>query len=690
MAGYEGFLNPPQAYDDMVSSIVAKDARYQYFEGRAFTTAFTRIENAIKGEARSQNRIWKQHEREYGKKDLIVKLQTKKAQYEHVEIYLWRTLVQALTQAQGVSNPSQLKGYPGDNYPVSSTSKDKVNFWDWLMFYQITSKANARGGFDSLDNSSKTYCILRSDEMYEYLRKTPQIATRLSRKDWEKGRGKKKSLYNLNDDEKMRRLENLMNKSLMKNSRSKDSLEALVAAAIEEMVGEKISDAMLSREISDRYIRIANQNLGEVKSKIKGGSGGYREMHDLLKKWLEDFGSTINNDFREEIRKDPKTKDTNFDDLEISMTIKNGDSAFFTLKMRGEIDEDNENLANDFVTSIFNFFRNPPNYITVNIAGQKKKFRLSKDARKSVASLSVKDVINSDIIGRYLNRNGKSLKSNSVIADVLGELGSHYHLNAFSIQATSLGSKQQMYNNSGNMVFVDDAKSGRSTYGKDYKSTGQSFSDMLFSVKTTGNGAPGVVQVGLNIKNYITDENRFTLTSMQTAGMNLTNPYLKRYLSQEEINLLQFVQSNNALLLKYAPNFRDFPDLEYMATTLMDNNIGKLLRIEGQGSDIKNYLIVANGHYIPASCIFTYALQKIKDNDNHTKDLFYNITNTGLFPFESRKENTTTMTVGSEQNPSSVKELDASTLQINRLTSKYQSLLYKIKQFEVNVSQLLT
>lgn len=688
MAGYEGFLNPPKAYDDMVSSIVEKDAKYQYFEGRAFTTAFTRIENAIKGEARNQNRIWKQHEKEYGKKNLIVKLQTKKSQYEHVEIYLWRTLVQALAQAEGV-NPNQLKGYPGDNYPVDGTSKDKVNFWDWLMFYQIVSKANGRGGFDSLDDSSKTYCVLKSDEMYEHLKKTPQIATRLSRKDWEKGRGKKKTLYNVNDDEKMKRLENLMNKSLMKNSRSKDSLEALVATAIEKMVGEKISDAMLSREISDRYIRIANQSLGEVKNKIKSGDGGYREMHDLLKEWLEDFGSTINNDFREEIRRDPKTKDTDLDDLEIQMTIKNGDVAFFTLKMRGEIDEDNENLANDFVISILDFFRNPPNYITVNIAGQNKKFRLSKDAKKSVASLPVKDVINSDIIGHYLNKNGKSLKSNSIIAGVLGELSTHYHLNAFSIQATSMGSKQQMYDNSGNMVFADDAETGRSTYGKDYKSTGQSFTDMLFSIKTTGNGAPGVVQVGLNIKNYITNENHFTLTSMQTTGINLTDPHLKRYLSQEEINLLQFVQSNNALLLKYAPNFRDFPNLEYMATTLMDNNVGKLLRIEGQGSDIKNYLIVANGHYIPASCIFTYALQKIKNNDNHTKDLFYSITNTGLFPFESRKESTTIVTAGSEQNPPSIKELDASTLQINELTSKYQSLLYKMKQFEVNVSQLL-
>lgn len=88
-----------------------------------------------------------------------------------------------------------------------------------------------------------------------------------------------------------------------------------------------------------------------------------------------------------------------------------------------------------------------------------------------------------------------------------------------------------MYNNSGNMVFADDAATGRSTYGKDYKSTGQSFTDMLFSVKTSGNGAPGVVHVGLNIKNYITNENYFTLTSMQTTGMDLTNPYLKRYLS---------------------------------------------------------------------------------------------------------------------------------------------------------------
>ncbi len=689
MAGYEGFLNPPQAYEDMVSSIVAKDARYQYFEGRAFTTAFTRIKNAIKGEARSQNRIWKQHEREYGKKDLIVKLQTKKAQYEHVEIYLWRTLVQALAQAEGVSNPSQLKGYPGDNYPVDGTSKDKVNFWDWLMFYQITSKANARGGFDSLDDSSKAYCVLKSNEMYEYLRKIPQIATRLSRKDWEKGKGGKETLYNLKDDEKMRRLENSMNKSLMEDSTSKNSLEVLVAEAIEEMVSEKISDAILSKEISDRYIRVANQSLGEIKNKIKSGSGEYREMHDLLKKWLEDFGSTINNDFREEIKKDPKTKDTDLNDLEISMTIKNGDTAFFTLKMRGEIDEDNENLANDFVTSIFDFFKNPPGYITVSIAGKNKRFRLSKDARKSIASLPVKNVINSDIIGRYLNRNGKSLKSNSVIAGVLGELSSHYHLNAFSIQAISLGSKQQMYDSSGNMIFADNATTGRSIYGEDYKSTGQSFSDMLFSIKTAGNGAPGIVQVGLNIKNYITDENKFTLTSMQTAGMNLTSSYLKRYLSQEEINLLQFVQSNNALLLKYAPNFRDFPDLEYMATTLMDNNVGKILRIEGQGSDIKNYLIVANGHYIPASCIFTYALQKIKDNDNHTKNLFYSITNTGLFPFESRKESTTTVTVGSEQDHSLPEELDANTLKIDRLTSEYQSLLYKIKQFEVKVSQLL-
>ena len=70
-----------------------------------------------------------------------------------------------------------------------------------------------------------------------------------------------------------------------------------------------------------------------------------------------------------------------------------------------------------------------------------------------------------------------------------------------------------MYDSSGNMIFADNATTGRSIYGEDYKSTGQSFSDMLFSIKTAGNGAPGIVQVGLNIKNYITDENKFTLKS---------------------------------------------------------------------------------------------------------------------------------------------------------------------------------
>ena len=178
--------------------------------------------------------------------------------------------------------------------------------------------------------------------------------------------------------------------------------------------------------------------------------------------------------------------------------------------------------------------------------------------------------------------------------------------------------------------------------------------------------------------------------SAQVRGMNLNSTIIKRYLSQQEINLLKFVQANNALLSKYAGSFRNFPDLEKIATTIMDNNVDKLLRLEGQGSDTINYLIVANGHYIPASCIFGYALDKIKEDEGRMNNIFYSLENTSLFPYETRRYDGTTITDSETgMQVASVNPLDAETLQIDSLVSRYQSLVYQLKKFEVSVSQLL-
>ena len=106
----------------------------------------------------------------------------------------------------------------------------------------------------------------------------------------------------------------------------------------------------------------------------------------------------------------------------------------------------------------------------------------------------------------------------------------------------------------------------------------------------------------------------------------------------------------------------------------MDNNVDKLLRLEGQGSDTINYLIVANGHYIPASCIFGYALDKIKEDEGRMNNIFYSLENTSLFPYETRRYDGTTITDSETgMQVASVNPLDAETLQ-NRFIGQQISI----------------
>jgi len=100
---------------------------------------------------------------------------------------------------------------------------------------------------------------------------------------------------------------------------------------------------------------------------------------------------------------------------------------------------------------------------------------------------------------------------------------------------------------------------------------------------------------------------------------------------------------------------------------------------------------VANGHYIPASCIFGYALDKIKEDEGRMNNIFYSLENTSLFPYETRRYDGTTITDSETgMQVASVNPLDAETLQIDSLVSRYQSLVYQLKKFEVSVSQLLS
>ncbi|MBR4890119.1 MAG: hypothetical protein IKU15_02230 [Clostridia bacterium] len=87
---------------------------------------------------------------------------------------------------------------------------------------------------------------------------------------------------------------------------------------------------------------------------------------------------------------------------------------------------------------------------------------------------------------------------------------------------------------------------------------------------------------------------------------------LRRYLTEEEIKLLGFIQANQKLVMETVNKFGNVNmNIADAATAIMDKNIVNLFRIASAEQDVINYLVSANGHFIPASCIFKVALKKL-------------------------------------------------------------------------------
>jgi len=61
------------------------------------------------------------------------------------------------------------------------------------------------------------------------------------------------------------------------------------------------------------------------------------------------------------------------------------------------------------------------------------------------------------------------------------------------------------------------------------------------------------------------------------------------------------------------------------AQEIMNRNVVNIFRIQSAEQDVINYIVAANGHFIPASCIFKVALKKLKTQKDYK---FYDILNT--------------------------------------------------------------
>lgn len=628
-----------QDYFKMRSSIIKKDLNYQYFSGLAFPKENkTKVENYIDAEIMYANLYMNEIASKVNRKDS----ETPFADFLEQKIYDFETkemeLYQNLLSGYEKKNKKKL------NLPLLTHNmqpREKMKSWDQLMLNTIFSKLEfGNNGNILLDGPDALYCFLMSDELYKKVKNTPKIKTVLSRESWERGYYTKRYDYKKN----IKKLENEMwNMFKTDDKRTKKNITQQILNGFSKALDDtKIQFTGTANK--EYFMSIISSNYEKMKAEtIKKMNtleeADYTLWHDNLKNWgAETF-----------VFLKQKLEDFGYDaDKLMKVEVKANKVTFFTIM--GATTEDADALADGLVKAIFNFITECANIAKNNKKGFPltvlpfKKRYFAEDTAKNalIKARGYLNIKNAEAaITKYVaeNEGSKALKnSNSVLSGVLGEIANSLAVSRFKVEAELTGNQQQYYlinEKTGRAALTYASTSNMYQNGGDYawKSSGQLFSDMsLYDAENRSS-----LLTGINIKRYIMDKNSFTLTSFQSSGLNLKDINLRRYLSEKEILLLMFLQSNEKLI-KNSDGYTQFDyNLSDMAKYIMSYNITSILRITGgQGQlDLINYLIAANGHFIPASAVLQYAYNEIINSGYK----LFEIKNTEPFVYQSIDKN---------------------------------------------------
>lgn len=658
MAGKSNKTAKTVNYNNMRDSIFGKEGEYQYFKGRAFQQYDDRAVNAMRAGIRQE--IWavagttKQNAdgKAQAMGDLEHILQQRIDEYFIQEEQLYYKLVRVVERGryEAGTNPGDLpEGYK-EFYSKGTDIGAQIKKWDTLLSMPLRVLfASPSSNIDfSSDQRSALYCFLQSRELYDAIKNIKEISSVFSRKSWLKGQDKGRlSEY----DNNIKQVENEMINTLMSND----------------------SEAFI-RGMQEGLVEAAGEGFRKV---IEGAFGGYvkkhpvprvdtyAKMHDALKAWGEDLVATFNE------HKFSKSK--TLADITVSkVNVRNNGVIFFTItaatgkdNLRTEARKtavgknEAERAKQAFYDAISNFIdskKTGPFELT--LIGYGKAHFTSNTATAAAKMFKNHNTVFRKAFDKMMStyeKDGqiKSLDSNSVITGILGEFANYINPTLGDITKTMTGAKQQLYNG---------------------KSSGQYFSDLVIdNVQVKYNGK--VFTAGLNIKNYMDDNDHFTLAKGQKEGLALNDVKLRRYLTEKEIKLLAFIQANQKLVMETVNKFGNVNmNIEDAATALMDKNIVNLFRIASAEQDVINYLVSANGHFIPASCIFRVALKKLQNNKDYR---FYDVLDAR--PWDYKKQ----------YGRSSKDWVDASQLVIDDLMKSKRPVKYKINEFTVSVSELV-
>lgn len=658
MAGKSNKTAKTVNYNNMRDSIFGKEGEYQYFKGRAFQQYDDGAVNAMRAGIRQE--IWKvagtTNQNADGKAqamgDLEYILQQRIDEYYIQEEQLYYKLVRVVERGryEAGTNPVDLpEGYK-EFYSKGTDIGAQIKKWDTLLSMPLRVLfASPSSNIDfSSDQRSALYCFLQSRELYDAIKNIKGISSVFSRKSWLKGQDKGRlSEY----DNNIKQVENEMINTLMSND----------------------SEAFI-RGMQEGLIEAAGEGFRKV---IEGAFGGYvkkhpvprvdtyAKMHDALKAWGEDLVATFNE------HKFSKSK-TLADITASKVNVRNDGVIFFTItaatgkdNLRTEARKtavgknEPERAKQAFYDAISNFIDSKKaGPFELTLIGYGKAHFTSNTATAAAKMFKNHNTVFRKAFDKMMSayeKDGqiKSLDSNSVITGILGEFANYINPTLGDITKTMTGAKQQLYNG---------------------KSSGQYFSDLVIdNVQVKYNGK--VFTAGLNIKNYMDDNDHFTLAKGQKEGLALNDVKLRRYLTEKEIKLLAFTQANQKLVMETVNKFGNVNiNIEDAATALMDKNIVNLFRIASAEQDVINYLVSANGHFIPASCIFRVALKKLQNNKDYR---FYDVLDAR--PWDYKKQ----------YGRSSKDWVDASQLIIDDLMKSKRPVKYKINEFTVSVSELV-
>lgn len=677
-------------YNRMTGAIRRQQYEWQYFEGMAFLTTYTQIQYDIMAEAAAAIEELRNEMRD--EVDLIKKIDEKIKEYENYEYQLYHTLLSKL----------KLTGSPSWVLPAhDATIQQKINSWDYLFLAPILDRINSQSGQNGgivLENDDALYCFLMSTELYDELKSSSFLRTRLSRHDWERAYTGQTSKYDQGreSDEAMRELEEEFYQAFTATRNADNSIRKAIYNAMDAA----LSDATLGLELSEktRYLNIINRSYGELVTKVKKNPAqntDYKYIHDELKQWGLETLKDINRRIASSRGKDaPQIQ---------RVEVGNNNVTFFLIEQTGtasdatSVSQTIRALITDYLKKMISKGKSFE-LTSLRLGNHIYSIETAKSALKRWES-AVGDTSTETAIKNFVQKNkGRKLNSNSVISGVLGELAIYFGTRKFKVDAILTGGKEQRYRYGerknkngtrsdasliGEISLAPNATQGEINYAKSFKSTGQFFSDMQLADEF------GEL-TGINIKRYITDETSFTLTSAQSKGLSLGDRQLRRYLSEKEIILLTYLQSNYAILRDYAGTFPSFPfSIEDAAKDIMDNNLTNILRITSAGFNTTNYIIAANGHFIPASCILQYARRKLQDALKKGKtNVIYDIYNTAPLPYVTRK--ITPRTIGDTEDGSvNDAKIDVAKLRYIEIAKNARTLAYRFKDFKVSINQLL-